>query len=49
MKPETKRALRWLWIIPALLVAAVGAFVAWGLTPLGPSDLAVVPTDVVVS
>jgi dienelactone hydrolase len=40
VKPETKRALRWLWILPVLLLLAVGAFVAWGLTPLGPTDLA---------
>ena len=40
MKPETKRALRWLWILPALLLAAVVGFVIWGLTPLGPTDLA---------
>ena len=40
MKPETKRALRWLWILPALLVAAVIGFVIWGLTPLGPTDVA---------
>lgn len=40
MKPGTKRALRWLWILPALLLAAVLGFVTWGLTPLGPTDLA---------
>lgn len=40
MKPETKRALRWLWILPILLVLAVAGFVWWGLTPLGPTDLA---------
>ena len=31
------RARRWLWLIPGLLLLAVAAFVAWGLTPLGPS------------
>jgi hypothetical protein len=40
VKPETKRALRWLWILPALLLVAVAGFVIWGLTPLGPTDLA---------
>jgi pimeloyl-ACP methyl ester carboxylesterase len=40
VKPETKRALRWLWILPALRLIAVLGFVAWGLTPLGPTDLA---------
>jgi pimeloyl-ACP methyl ester carboxylesterase len=40
MKSETRRALRWLWILPALLLVAVGGFIAWGLTPLGPSDVA---------
>jgi hypothetical protein len=40
MKPTTRKALRWLWVIPALLVAAVIGFVAWGLTPLGPTDIA---------
>jgi hypothetical protein len=40
MKPENRRALRWLWILPALLLAAVLGFVIWGLTPLGPTDLA---------
>lgn len=40
MKPGTGRALRWLWILPALLLLAVLGFVAWGLTPLGPTELA---------
>jgi len=40
VKPATKRALRWLWILPALLLAAVLGFVIWGLTPLGPTDVA---------
>ena len=40
MKPGTKKALRWLWVIPALLLVAAGAFVVWGLTPLGPSPQA---------
>ncbi len=40
MKPGTRKALRWLWVIPVLLAIAVGAFVWWGLTPLGPSDVA---------
>lgn len=40
MRPQSKRRLRWLLIIPALLVVAIVAFVAWGLTPLGPTDSA---------
>ena len=37
---ETRRALRWLWILPALLLLAAIGFVVWGLTPLGPTELA---------
>ena len=40
MKRETKRALKWLWILPVLLLIAIVAFVIWGLTPLGPTDVA---------
>jgi dienelactone hydrolase len=40
VRPETRRALRWLWILPALLLAAAIGFVVWGLTPLGPTELA---------
>jgi dienelactone hydrolase len=40
VKPGTKRALRWLWILPILLLLAVAGFIWWGLTPLGPTDLA---------
>jgi len=38
VKPRTKKALRWLLVIPALLVVILGGFVVWGLTPLGPMD-----------
>jgi len=40
MRPRTKKALRWLLVIPALLVVAIGGFIVWGLTPLGPTDSA---------
>jgi pimeloyl-ACP methyl ester carboxylesterase len=40
MRPGTRKALRWLWVIPALIAIAAIAFVVWGLTPLGPTDLA---------
>ncbi len=40
MKPRTKKALRWLLIVPALLVVLLGAFLIWGLTPLGPTESA---------
>ena len=40
MPSGTRRALQWLWLVPALLLVAVAAFVVWGLTPLGPSPSA---------
>lgn len=40
MKPRTEKLLRWLLVIPALLVVALGGFILWGLTPLGPTDTA---------
>jgi len=40
MNPRTKKALRWLLIVPTLLVVLLGGFVIWGLTPLGPTDSA---------
>jgi len=40
MRPRTKKVLRWLLVIPALLVVALGGFIVWGLTPLGPTDSA---------
>jgi len=40
-----------LWIVPALLLVALAAFVAWGLTPLGPTDsaLAALNSDATVT
>jgi len=40
MRAKTRRALRLLLIVPALLLVLIGGFVAWGLTPLGPTDSA---------
>lgn len=37
MKPRARFALRWRWLVPAMLLLAMAAFVVWGLTPLGPS------------
>lgn len=36
MNAPLRKVLRWLLVIPALLLVAVIGFVIWGLTPLGP-------------
>ena len=38
MSRSLKKALRWLLVIPAVLLVAVVGFVIWGLTPLGPDS-----------
>ena len=40
MRPSAKKALRWLLLVPALLIVLLGGFTIWGLTPLGPTDSA---------
>lgn len=45
MKPRTRRSLRWLLVVPALLVVVLGGFLVWGLTPLGPTDSALDALD----
>lgn len=51
MNLRVKRALRWLLVIPALLLAVVAGFVIWGLNPLGPtrSALAALNSDSTVN
>lgn len=40
MNGRLKRFLRWLLLVPGVLVLAVAGFVVWGLTPLGPTTSA---------
>lgn len=51
MTPRLNRRLRWLLVFPALLLVVIAGFVAWGLTPLGPTDsaLAALTSDSSVS
>jgi len=46
-----KKSLRWLLVVPAVLVVAVIGFVIWGLTPLGPEPdaLAALQSDSMVT
>jgi len=46
-----RKALRWLLVIPAVLVVAIVGFVIWGLTPLGPEPkaLAALESDSLVT
>ena len=50
MNTSLKKALRWLLVVPAVLVVAIIGFVIWGLTPLGPEPdaLAALQSDSLV-
>lgn len=51
MSTPLRRALRWLLVIPLVLVVAIVGFVIWGLTPLGPRPdaLAALESDSLVT